>query len=200
MRFWHLWYVGDDLVGHAAGVQRVLQGHPSLETLSETLRITATVLLTAPPRSSASVSSSRAHPDPSLADLLVVDVDGDPLAKHQLHARRVAQLHCGLDDKVNALVGGRDPIEVHRVVDGRVPGAGGRHLEGRRDVTSPQLRCFIPTANEAPDTPGRRRVTPKCFFFFYCTCTATGKKRINGKLDDEDGFIKKRKVEKYLSL
>lgn len=70
------------------------------------------------------------HPDRSVADLLVVDVDGDPLAQHQLHARRVAQLHRGFDDQVNALVGRRDPIEVHRVVDGRVPGARRRHLGG----------------------------------------------------------------------
>lgn len=70
-----------------------------------------------------------------MANLLVVDVDGDPLAQHQLHAGRVAQLHRGFDDQVNSLVGGRDPVEVHRVVDGRVPGASRRHLEGWREVT-----------------------------------------------------------------
>lgn len=126
IRLWYLWYVGDDLIGHAAAVQRVLQGHPSLETLSETLQITAAVLLVTP-RSSASVPSNNGH----LTNLLVVDVDGDPLAQHQLHARRVAQLHRGFDDQVNALVGGRDAVEVHRVVDGRVPGTRRRHLGGR---------------------------------------------------------------------
>lgn len=61
-------------------------------------------------------------------NLFVVDVDGNPLAEHQLHGCRVAQLHCGFDDQVNALIGGRDSIEVYRIVDGRVPRAHRRHL------------------------------------------------------------------------
>lgn len=33
----HLWYVGNDLIGHTTGVEGVLQRHPSLQALSETL-------------------------------------------------------------------------------------------------------------------------------------------------------------------
>lgn len=53
-----------------------------------------------------------------LAHLFVVDVDGDALAEHQLHGGRVAELHRGFDDQVDAFVWRRDPVEVHRVVDG----------------------------------------------------------------------------------
>ncbi len=33
----YLWYVGHDLIRHSTGVQNVLQRHPSLQALSETL-------------------------------------------------------------------------------------------------------------------------------------------------------------------
>lgn len=56
--------------------------------------------------------------DPSCSNLLVVDVDSDPLAEHQLHGGRVAELHRGFDDQVNAFVRRRDAVEVHRIVDG----------------------------------------------------------------------------------
>lgn len=52
------------------------------------------------------------------AHLLVVDVDGDPLAEHQLHGGGVAELHRGFDDQVDAFVRRRDPVEVRRVMDG----------------------------------------------------------------------------------
>lgn len=42
--------------------------------------------------------------DPSCNNLLVVDVDRNPLAEHQLHGGRVAELHRGFDDQVDALV------------------------------------------------------------------------------------------------
>lgn len=57
------------------------------------------------------------------ANLFVVDVDGDPLADDQLHGGWMTELHGGFDDQVDALVGRRDAVKVHRVVDGRVPGA-----------------------------------------------------------------------------
>lgn len=60
----------------------------------------------------------RTKSDPSCINLLVVDVDSDPLAEHQLHRGRVAELHRGFDDQVDALVRGRDPVEVHRIMDG----------------------------------------------------------------------------------
>lgn len=63
-----------------------------------------------------------------MSNLFVVDVDGDPLAEHQLHGGRVAELHRGFDDQVNAFVGSRDAVQVHRVVDGGVPGAHCRYL------------------------------------------------------------------------
>lgn len=59
----------------------------------------------------------------SSLNLLVVDVYSDPLAQHQFQGGRVAELHSGFHDQVNALVGRRDAIEVHRVVNGGVPGA-----------------------------------------------------------------------------
>lgn len=62
------------------------------------------------------------QPDSS-TNLLVVDVYGDPLAKHQLQGGRVAELHRGFHDQINTLVGRCDAIEVHGVVNGRVPGA-----------------------------------------------------------------------------
>lgn len=58
------------------------------------------------------------HTRPACLHLFVVDVDGNPLAQHQLHGGGVAELHRGFDDQVNAFVRGRDAVEVHRVVDG----------------------------------------------------------------------------------
>lgn len=55
-------------------------------------------------------------------NLFVVDVYSDPLAQHQLQGGRVAELHCGFHNQVNTLVGRRDAVEVHGVVNGRVPG------------------------------------------------------------------------------
>lgn len=65
-------------------------------------------------------------------NLFVVDVDSDPLADHQLHGGGVAELHRGFDDQVDALVGRCDPVEVYRIVDGRVPGADSRHLMNQK--------------------------------------------------------------------
>ena len=45
--------------------------------------------------------------------LLVVDVDSDSLADHQLHGGRVAELQRYLGDQVDALVGRGDAVEVH---------------------------------------------------------------------------------------
>lgn len=56
--------------------------------------------------------------DPSCINLLVVNVNSDPLAEHQLHVGRMAELHCGFDDQVNAFVGRCDSVEMHRIVDG----------------------------------------------------------------------------------
>lgn len=56
-------------------------------------------------------------------NLLVVDVYGDPLAQHQFQGGRVAELHRGFHDQVNPLVGRRDAVQVHGVVNGGVPGA-----------------------------------------------------------------------------
>lgn len=51
-------------------------------------------------------------------NLLVVDVDSNPLAEHQLHGGGVAELDRGFDDQVNALVRRRDAVEVNGIVDG----------------------------------------------------------------------------------
>lgn len=59
--------------------------------------------------------------DPPWVNLFVVDVDGNPFAEHQFHRGGVAELHRGFDNQVNALVGGRDAVQVHRIVNGRVP-------------------------------------------------------------------------------
>lgn len=40
----------------------------------------------------------------------------------------MTELHSGFDDQVNAFVGRRDAVKVHRVVDGRIPGARCGHL------------------------------------------------------------------------
>lgn len=40
----------------------------------------------------------------------------------------MAELHCGFDDQVNAFVRRCDSVEMHRIVDGRVPRAHCRHL------------------------------------------------------------------------
>ena len=50
---------------------------------------------------------------PLSTHLLVVDVDSDPLADHQLHGGGVAELQRYLGDQVDALVGRRDAVEVH---------------------------------------------------------------------------------------
>lgn len=51
-------------------------------------------------------------------NLFVVDIDSNPLAEHQLHGGRVAELYCGFDNQVDAFIGRRDPIEMHRIMNG----------------------------------------------------------------------------------
>lgn len=54
----------------------------------------------------------------SSINLFVVDVDSNPLAEHQLHGGRVAELHRGFNDQVDAFIWRRDPVEVNRIMNG----------------------------------------------------------------------------------
>lgn len=42
--------------------------------------------------------------------LFVIDVDGDAFTQHQLHGGRVAELHRGFDDQVDAFMWRCDPV------------------------------------------------------------------------------------------
>lgn len=140
----YLWYVGNNLISHTTGIKRVLEGHSSLETLSETLLETKLC-----------VDHQNTIPcciqppllwvillwlNLSSIDLFVVDVDSDPLAEHQVHGGRVAELHGAFDDQINAFVRRRDAVEVHRIVDGWVPGTHCRHLVDLEEL------CYITVA------------------------------------------------------
>lgn len=57
--------------------------------------------------------------------LLVINVGCNPLPQHQLHSCRVAQLDRGLHNQVDPLILWGDPVQVHRVMHGGVPGGCG---------------------------------------------------------------------------
>lgn len=107
----HLWYVGNDLISHTTGIKSVLQGHSSLEALGETLKGNNKINKAQSKHFISAVDwPALIKSAPPCMNLFVVDVDGDPLAEHQLHGGRVAELHCGFNDQVNAFIRGRDAV------------------------------------------------------------------------------------------